>query len=361
MGTKFRTSFGVPAILSSTLLLAMLTVGPAQGQRLFVGLEDASLATRSSDLSGFPNVLWVNHYVFEVNGATATPDGMIYLCNGAFTTRLYTATLTSPPQFVTTTQVDLHGLGYGGGKLHGFSNFSSPMGIYEINPATGAATLAVSTADPGYRFFGLDYNLADGLLYGYTEYGVSGLYSIDVETGSMTRIVGVPPGVNGQGRALAVGGNTVYLLATRGDEGEPCFAYDLDQGPNGSWVGFTNPYPTHHSTGGAAWLPAPADVPVSSGTGFGPEPGLWICGPNPTSRGASLSYRLAETGACSLVLIDAAGRNVVTLAEGSMGSGRHVVAWDGTDRMGRGVPGGMYFARLVTENGQRTAKILVVH
>ena len=234
------------------------------------------------------------------------------------------------------------------------------MGIYDINPTTGAATLVVSTAAPGFRFFGLDYNDADGLLYGYTEYGASGLYSIDVDTGGMTRIVGGPPGVNGQGRALAVGNNTVYMLATRGDEGEPCFAYDLAQGPNGSWVGFTNPYPTHHSTGGAAWLRPPADAPESSGGVLDLEPRLWISGPNPTSRGAALNYRLFKPGACRLVVVDATGRCLMTLADGLADVGAREVVWNGTDRTGRPVPGGVYFANLSTMEGQRSVRILVI-
>jgi hypothetical protein len=241
--------------------LLVLAQGAA-AQRLFVGLEDSRLPTRTTDLSGFPDVTYTDHFAFEVNGATARPDGLIYLCNGPFSSKLYTSTLEGPPRFATNIGVDVHGLGYGRGRLFGFSNFSSPMGIYEIDTDSGAATLRVDTSREGFRFFALDFNARDGLLYGYTEYGDSGLYSIDPDTGEMTKIVRPPPNVNGQGRALAVGRNTVFLAATRGDEGEPCFAYDLSQGRNGQWVGFTNPYPLHHSTGGAAWIPGdcPSDL-----------------------------------------------------------------------------------------------------
>src|SRR5690606_33842457 len=80
------------------------------------------------------------------------------------------------------------GLAYGRGKLYGYFNYAGgpgPLGIYEIDPATCSRTLVVETSP--YRFFGLDYNPADGLLYGVTGFGSpSGLYSIDPDTGTMT-------------------------------------------------------------------------------------------------------------------------------------------------------------------------------
>jgi len=344
------------ALLVLTLSLSVL---PVTAQRLFVGLEDASLVTRSSDLAGFPDVSWTNHYPFEVNGAAATPEGVIYLCNGPFTTRLYTATLDDEPEYVATVSVDIHGMGYGGGKLYGFSSYTSPMGIYEINPTTGQATLAVSTASQGFRFFGLDCNAADGLLYGYTEYGVGGLYSIDPVSGEMVRFVSYPPGVNGQGRALAVGNNTVYLLSTRGDEDEPCFAYDLDQGVGGSWVPFTNPYPTHHNTGGACWIPPSGDVP-DQGDAFSPRPRLRVSGPNPVLAGTTLTGEALATGVLRIDLFDSAGRWVTTLTGGSAPDRGGQVAWDGTDGAGRRVSAGSYLARLRDAGDAGRVRLLVV-
>lgn len=248
----WMAGFGV--LIGATLALS----GSAQGQRLFVGLSGSAPPARSSDLSGFPQVQWTNHFSFDVVGAAGRPDGGLYLSTGEFSSKLYESTLAGPPRFLANISVDVHALAYGRGTLWGYSNFADPKGIYEIDPGTGQATLVLDVyTNFGFRFFALDYNAADGLLYGYTEYGVSGLYSIDLDSGQMTRIAGSPPNVNGQGRAMAVGNDTVYLCATRGDEGEPIFAYDLAQGPNGQWVGFTQPYPQYHSTGGAAWIPEP--------------------------------------------------------------------------------------------------------
>jgi hypothetical protein len=331
-------------------------------QRLFVGLEDASLATRSSDLVGFPAVTYTNHFAFEVNGAAATPEGMLYLCNGPFTTRLYTSTLTGPPVFVATVSVDVHGLGFGNDKLYGFSNYASPMGIYEINPATGAAILRIDTSSQGFRFFALDFNTTDGLLYGYTEYGVSGLYSINPETGVMVKIANPPPGVGGQGRGMAVGRNTVYLMCTRGDDGEPCLAYDLGQGTNGVWVAFANPYPNYHNTGGAAWIPpSPTSGVLSPADPAGPsrsESRLIHVTPNPFITTTTLSFAVAEAGRVRLEVLDLAGRLISRPVDALVAAGSHGATWDGLDAAGAPAAPGVYFVRLVGAGPGQTAKVV---
>jgi hypothetical protein len=227
-------------------------------QQLFVGLEGSSPQTKSTGLGDFPDVDWQTHFSFDVSGAAASPDGTLYLCNGAFTTHLYVSTDFGSPQQLATLDEDIAGLAFGRGSLYGYSNYASPKGIYEIDTDTGACTLVLDVyTGTGYRFFALDYNPVDDLFYGYTEYGDSGLYSINIDTGEMIKLVDTIPASNGQGRGMAVGNNTVYLTATRGDDDIPYFAYDLAQGIGGEWVPFENPYPTFHSTGGAAFIPGP--------------------------------------------------------------------------------------------------------
>ncbi|MCD6180859.1 MAG: hypothetical protein J7K89_00570, partial [Candidatus Cloacimonetes bacterium] len=223
-------------------------------------------------MTGFPNVTWTSGYSFDVSGAAATPDGTIYLCEGAFTTHLYQATLTSAPQLLCTISEDMSALAYGNDTLYGFSNYADPKGIYSIDPASGAATLVLDVyTGTGFRFFALDFNPEDGLFYGYTEYGASGLYSINIDTGEMIQLTGSIPASNGQGRGMAVGNNTVYLTATRGDDNIPYFAYDLSQGAGGNWVEFPNPYPAYHSTGGAAFVPAPVPTIQINGRVLGSD------------------------------------------------------------------------------------------
>ncbi len=249
------------------LITAVVLTGVADAQQLFVGLETGTvpaLPTRSTDLAGFPDVTYKNHFKLDVSGAAAAPDGTLYLCNGAFTTKLYaSAPGFGAPVQIATLSIDIHGMAYGSDALYGYSNFAATKGIYEIDTVTGDCTLALDIyTGTGFRFFALGYNPVDDLFYGYTEYGDSGLYSINLDTGDMIKIVDTIPASNGQGRGLAVGNNTVFLTATRGDDDIPFFAYDLSQGIGGDWVGFTNPYPDQHATGAAAWIPdpCPADV-----------------------------------------------------------------------------------------------------
>ena len=265
----------------TTILIFLCLITFASAGTLFVGLEGSAPPTFSTDMSGFPNVTWTPHYSFDVSGAAATPEGILYIGEGAFTTHLYEATLTSTPQQICTISEDMSALAYGRDTLWGFSNYANPKGIYSIDTTTGTATLALDVyTGYGFRFFALDYNPLDDLFYGYTEYGGSGLYSINIDSGEMIQLTGSIPATNGQGRGMAVGNNTVYLTATRGDDGIPYFAYDISQGVGGSWVEFPNPYPAYHSTGGAAFIPDPITTIELSGhvvSSDQPEIGLADC------------------------------------------------------------------------------------
>ena len=247
--------------------LSPIAATPAIAQ-LYVGIETGSAQPmRVSDLSGFPVVTWSNFHAIEVSGAAATPDGTLYVCSGAFTTNLYRILPGGNPVFMSQIDKDMSALAFGRGQLYGYSNYADPKGIYQINPATGATTLAVDVyTSTGFRFFAMDYNPVDDLMYGYTEYGVTGLYSINLDTGEMLKIASPFQASNTQGRGMAVGNNTVYVTATRGDDGIPFFAYDLSQGTDGNWVGFNNAYPDSHSTGGAAWVGSPC-APDLNGDG----------------------------------------------------------------------------------------------
>ncbi|MGD8396335.1 MAG: FlgD immunoglobulin-like domain containing protein [Candidatus Eiseniibacteriota bacterium] len=354
----------VSIVLAAVTSLVALPI-PVAAQRLYVGLETAGLPNRSTDLSGFPNVTWTDHHVFEVSGAAATPDGDLYLCNGAFTTRLYRATLTTPPVLVSTLAIDASALAYGRGTLWGYSNYASPKGIYAFDPATGDATLVLDVyTGTGYRFFALDYNPVDDLLYGYTEYGASGLYAIDIDAGTMTHLVGTIPASNGQGRGLAVGNNTVYLTATRGDDQIPQFAYDLSQGPGGTWVGFTNPYPDHHATGGAAWIPGPQTGLGESGdvaSSPGPYLALRQNVPNPFNPHTTIRFELPVASPVTLAIYSVDGRHVRTLLDHApLPGGSHAVIWNGRAADGAAAAAGVYCYRLEAGGAQAGRTMVMV-
>ncbi|MCA9753311.1 MAG: T9SS type A sorting domain-containing protein, partial [Gemmatimonadetes bacterium] len=90
-----------------------------------------------------------------------------------------------------------------------------------------------------------------------------------------------------------------------------------------------------------------------------PESGLGLAAPRPNpSRGdASLAFVLPAAGPVRLAVYDAAGRRVATLIDGPRAAGRGEATWDGRDENGSAVAAGVYFARLETPSGVRSAKI----
>jgi hypothetical protein len=344
-------------LLITALMLACLFTS-AMGGTLFVGLEGSAPPTRSTDLSGFPDVTWDNHYSFDVSGAAATPDGDLYLCNGAFTTRLYRATLDESPTLLSTISVDISGMAYGRDTLYGFSNYADPKGIYSIDPGTGQATLVLDVyTGYGFRFFGLGYNPVDDLFYGYTEYGDYGLYSINIDTGEMIKLASSIPASNGQGRGLAVGNNTVYLTATRGDDGIQHFAYDIAQGVGGVWVGFTNAYPAYHSTGGAAFIPSPTDVGESDLPGARMLLGAF---PNPFNPRTNIRVELEEAGSAELTVFLPTGQKVATIFDGQMADGSREFTWDGRDDAGRQMASGVYMVQMSSGGRAEMLKLVLL-
>jgi hypothetical protein len=80
--------------------------------------------------------------------------------------------------------------------------------------------------------------------------------------------------------------------------------------------------------------------------------------PNPFAGSATLHYALPKAQEALLVIYDASGRAVRTLARGTTASGYHSVDWNGRDEAGRAVPAGVYFARLQTTDRSLTQRLL---
>ena len=343
----FTVKFRMLIHVSATLLLL---IAPMAEGRLFAGLEGGAPATQSSDLTGFPAVTWTAGYNFDVSGAAATPTDTLYLCNGAFNTDLYKATLNTVPVFVTAISEDMTSLAYGRDTLWGFSNYASTKGIYSIDTETGAATLKIDTyTGTGFRFFALGYNQTDDMLYGYTEYGTAGLYSINIDTGEMLKIADPIPASNSQGRGMAIGDNVVYITATRGDDGVPYYAYNLAQGTGGTWEEFTNPYPAYHSTGGAAWLTETQGVEHTAD-----NPLQFCISSNPVHGQAVFSFQLPAAANTSIEVYDTSGRIQATVFSSTLQSGSGEVLWNPN------LPSGVYIAVLRSCGLTASARLILI-
>ncbi len=81
--------------------------------------------------------------------------------------------------------------------------------------------------------------------------------------------------------------------------------------------------------------------------------------PNPSRGETTFALDLPRPTDLSLVVFDASGRRVRTLAAGPFPQGRHAVAWDGRDDAGRTVPSGAFFARLEAGGVRESTKILL--
>ncbi|MFH1143809.1 MAG: C25 family cysteine peptidase [Candidatus Eisenbacteria bacterium] len=87
---------------------------------------------------------------------------------------------------------------------------------------------------------------------------------------------------------------------------------------------------------------------------------LEVARPNPTSGGNCVRFALPYPMSIDLAIHDTAGRRIRTLASGELSTGSHECLWDGRDREGRAVLGGVYFYRLSTPERVLTEKILLL-
>ncbi|MBN2565666.1 MAG: SBBP repeat-containing protein [Candidatus Eisenbacteria bacterium] len=81
--------------------------------------------------------------------------------------------------------------------------------------------------------------------------------------------------------------------------------------------------------------------------------------PNPFHPTTTVSFSLPNRTDVLLGVYDVRGRLVATLADGVLDAGPHSATWDGTDRRGGLVSSGVYFCRLTTDVGIRTAKLVL--
>lgn len=68
--------------------------------------------------------------------------------------------------------------------------------------------------------------------------------------------------------------------------------------------------------------------------------------PNPFNPRTLIRFETEREGRVSLQIYDLAGRRVQTLVDGTLGAGRHLAQWDGTDADGAAVASGTYLLRM---------------
>jgi hypothetical protein len=81
--------------------------------------------------------------------------------------------------------------------------------------------------------------------------------------------------------------------------------------------------------------------------------------PNPFRAGTMISFALPEAQETDLAVYDVRGRLAITLLDGVLGPGTHVMAWNGTDKQRSRLAPGIYFLRLSTRSGTRVRKMVI--
>ena len=82
--------------------------------------------------------------------------------------------------------------------------------------------------------------------------------------------------------------------------------------------------------------------------------------PNPFNSGTSIEVVTTRTGRLSISVYDILGRRMRDIIEETVGSGRHVFQWDGTDESGHSAASGVYLLRVASSSGVETRKLVLL-
>ena len=82
--------------------------------------------------------------------------------------------------------------------------------------------------------------------------------------------------------------------------------------------------------------------------------------PNPARGVATLAFGLPRAGRVSLDVYDVGGRRIANLMDGVFAAGRYARTWDGAGRGGASRQPGVYFVRLVTQDGARAQRLTLI-
>jgi agmatine deiminase len=82
--------------------------------------------------------------------------------------------------------------------------------------------------------------------------------------------------------------------------------------------------------------------------------------PDPVSDHTSIPFKTLQRGYVNMDIMNVQGQIVRTLLNGTIETGSHTVAWDGTDNGGNKVSDGIYIIRLTGQNSCLTKRIIVM-
>jgi len=241
----------------------------------------------------------------------------------------------------------------------------SPLSAYadnSNNALTRVGTVNLSSGVHAYAFYDARWQFESDYDCGLIEASLDGVTWTPVPATGSSR--GVGGGVQPVGSPVYDGcrylwkreradlsaftgaqGNAVRLrYRVRSDTGTRLAGLDLDSLRVTLYDPAAQPSPVAVEDG-----PLPARIALSAPS------------PSPVRGKARFTFALPVPGAVRLELFDLAGRQVATLAAGTLPAGRYVREWDGRDGAGRVAPAGVYLARLAGDAGQEMQRFAVIH
>ena len=82
--------------------------------------------------------------------------------------------------------------------------------------------------------------------------------------------------------------------------------------------------------------------------------------PNPFNPSTQISFALSRSSAVKLEVFNSVGQKVRVLFEKHLGSGEHIVSWDGRDQDGEQMGSGVYFYRLQVGDSVQSKKMILL-
>jgi len=82
--------------------------------------------------------------------------------------------------------------------------------------------------------------------------------------------------------------------------------------------------------------------------------------PNPFNPTTTIRFDLPSAQLVTIIVYNATGQKVRTLANGDFAAGIHQIVWDARDGSGRQAPSGIYYYRMTTEGFSQTRKLLLL-
>jgi hypothetical protein len=189
---------GNPHIIAVDSSRALSEINIATGAKTPIGTVSANAGTTGGLAVGASNIVWVTSTSLDSLFTVALPSGTATLV-GAY----------GDPAIV------MHGMEYVGATdtLYGVSSHNN--GLYNINKATGVATLiGTSTLT---SFTNLGWNSVTGVMYA-TNSGTDSLYTINLATGAATLVGALGAGVaNPNGLAFNPDTGILYMVDNNTD------------------------------------------------------------------------------------------------------------------------------------------------